>query len=65
MLKDPNQLKGVHRNPRYAPVRKWLLAKLPAYANCKGSECLQPLGPEPRPLKKKQPKKKKKRKPKP
>jgi N-acetylglucosamine-6-sulfatase len=65
MAKDPFQLKGVQWNKRYANVRKWLLAKLPEYANCKGNACSAALGPEPKPLKKPKPKTKKKKKAKP
>lgn len=60
MLRDPFQLKSVHKTRRYRSVRKWLLAKLNSYSHCAGDACNAALGPDPRPAKKK----KKRRKPK-
>jgi len=58
MAKDIGQVNGVQHNPRYAKVRKWMLAKLNDYATCKGNACSGQLGPEPKPLKKKKKKRK-------
>jgi hypothetical protein len=52
MANDPNQVDSKWRNKRYRDVRKWLLAKLPLYVNCKGQACEEALGPEPKPVKK-------------
>jgi hypothetical protein len=62
MVRDPHQLSSLHKDKRFAPVRKWMLAKLNALAGCAGSGCSQSLGTEPKPLKKKRKKKKGKRK---
>ncbi len=66
MAHDPDQLQSLHSNKRFAPVRKWMLAKLNVLAGCAGDSCAQSLGAEPKPLKMKRKKKKKtKKKPQP
>lgn len=57
MARDPSQLSSLHRNKRFAPIRKWMLAKLNVLAGCAGSACSQDLGVPPQPLKKKRKKK--------
>ena len=62
MAHDPDQLQSLQSNKRFAPVRKWMLAKLNLLAGCTGDSCAQSLGAEPKPLKIKRKKKKKKKK---
>ncbi|MCE3267726.1 MAG: sulfatase [Solirubrobacterales bacterium] len=50
MSKDPLQLDSLWKDPRYAPVRKWLLKKLAKLAQCAGETCNRELHKPPKPL---------------
>jgi hypothetical protein len=52
MLRDPAQMRSLHRKPRYKPVRRWLYAHLRTFSGCNGTTCRLEVGPEPRPLRK-------------
>jgi hypothetical protein len=60
MKKDPGQLDSVHRDKRYALVRRFLLTKLNEFRACKGGNCNFDIGPDPKPLKPRKAKKRKK-----
>ncbi|MDP9187833.1 MAG: sulfatase [Actinomycetota bacterium] len=63
MPSDPLQIKSVWKDPRYAPVRKWMLKKLAKLTPCVGTACNAELGKPPKLLEKR--KKGKAEKPKP
>ncbi len=50
MLRDPAQMRSVHRNRRYRPVRRWLHLQMVTLGVCDGAVCRSEIGPEPRPL---------------
>jgi N-acetylglucosamine-6-sulfatase len=52
MPRDPLQVNSVWKNPRYFPVRKFLLKKLAKLSPCVGSACNRELKKPPKPLKK-------------
>jgi N-acetylglucosamine-6-sulfatase len=61
MLRDPNQLRSLSRDPRYRPVRKWLFNQLVPLSSCKGGGCRLEIGVEPLPRKGPKPKAKRKK----
>jgi N-acetylglucosamine-6-sulfatase len=63
MPRDPLQVNSVWKNPRYAPVRKYLLKKLAVLSPCIGTGCNEQLKKPPKPLKKRKRPKGKKPKP--
>lgn len=62
MLRDPAQLRSMHRDRRYRFVRKWLFGHLSTFTGCAGPSCRIEVGAEPLPLRRaKKPRAKKKR----
>jgi len=55
---DKLELKSVYKNPRYFPVRKYLLKKLAKLSGCTGGFCSRDLGKPPKVLAKKKKRKK-------
>ena len=52
MREDPLQTNSVYKDARYAPVRRWMLKKLPKFTRCAGETCNRQLTKQPKPLKK-------------
>jgi N-acetylglucosamine-6-sulfatase len=50
MKNDPAQLRSLHANPRFKPVRKWLFRRLLGLVSCDAAECREEIGAEPAPL---------------
>jgi hypothetical protein len=50
MKNDPAQLRSLHANPRFKPVRKWLFGRLLGLVSCDAGECREEIGSEPAPL---------------
>ena len=49
MWRDPAQLRNLAGNPRFRPVRKWLLAWMTTLSTCAGEACRTQIGPDPVP----------------
>jgi arylsulfatase A-like enzyme len=49
LKRDPQELRSLHRNPRYRPTKRFLLRAAVRYSHCVGAECRAPLGPVPGP----------------
>jgi len=43
---DANQMRSMHRDPRYAEVRRTLRATWSQYKDCRGASCRAPLAPD-------------------